>query len=156
MASITREITVKVPVRTAYNQWTQFETFPQFMEGVKEVRQLDAAHLAWRAEIGGKEESWEAEIVEQIPDRRIAWRSVTGVPNAGAVDFEPLDEGNCRLSLTLDYEPQGLAENVGSALGFDERRVGGDLERFKNFIESQGSATGAFRGQIEGGRTDAG
>ena len=146
---------MRVPVRTAYNQWTQFETFPQFMEGVKEVRQLDAAHLHWRAVIAGKEESWDAEIVEQIPDRRVAWRSVTGAPNSGSVDFEPIDDGNCKIILTLDYEPQGLAENVGSALGFDERQVGNDLELFKRFIESQGSPTGAYRGTIEGGEPKA-
>ena len=152
MASISKEITISVPVRTAYNQWTQFETFPQFMEGVKEVRQLDAANLAWKAQIGPVEETWEAEIVEQVPDRRIHWRSVTGAPNSGSVDFEPIDDGNCRVLLTLEYEPQGLAENVGSALGFDERRVEADLQRFKTFIESQGSATGGYRGEIKDGR----
>ena len=151
MASIHKDILLRVPVRTAYNQWTQFETFPQFMEGVKEVRQLDAAHLHWRAEIGGKEESWDAEIVEQVPDHRIAWRSTTGAPNSGSVDFEMIDDGNRKVVLTLDYEPQGLAENVGSALGFDDRRVQKDLENFKRFIESQGTSTGAYRGTIEGG-----
>ena len=151
MAGITKEIDVAVPVRTAYNQWTQFEAFPQFMEGVKEVRQLDDNRLQWRAEIGGKEETWEAEIVEQIPDRKIAWRSVSGTPNAGTVLFEPLDEGHTRIMLTMDYQPQGLTENVGSALGFDDRRVKGDLERFKDVVESRGVETGGFRGQIEGG-----
>jgi uncharacterized membrane protein len=152
MASIQKDIVVRVPVRTAYNQWTQFETFPQFMEGVREVRQLDPGHLAWRAQVGGKEESWEAEITEQVPDRRISWRSISGVPNSGAVDFEPIDDGNCKISLALEYEPQGLTENVGSALGFDERRVEDDLQRFKTFIESQGTATGAYRGEIQEGR----
>src|ERR1700736_988056 len=138
LASITRDIDVAVPVRTAYNQWTQFEAFPQFMEGVKEVRQLDDRRLQWRAEIGGEEETWEAEIVEQIPDRKIAWRSVSGTPNAGTVLFEPLDEGHTRIMLTMDYQPRGLTENVGSALGFDDRRVKGDLERFKDVVESRG------------------
>ena len=152
MASISKDIDLDVPVTTAYNQWTQFETFPEFMEGVKEVRQLDDKRMAWRAEIGGREESWEAEIVEQVPDRRIAWRSITGAPTAGSVDFELLDEGRCRLTLMMDYQPQGLTENVGSALGFDDRRVEGDLKRFKEFVESRGAETGGYRGQIEGGQ----
>nr|MDQ6918501.1 SRPBCC family protein [Candidatus Dormibacteraeota bacterium] len=107
MTNITKEINVAAPVRTAYNCWTQFETFPQFMEGVKEVRQLDDKHLQWRAEIGGKEESWDAEIVEQLPDRKIAWRSTTGTPTAGTVLFETIDDGHCRVMLTMEYEPQG-------------------------------------------------
>ena len=152
MASISKDIELDVPVTTAYNQWTQFESFPEFMEGVKEVRQLDAKRLAWHAEIGGKDESWEAEIVDQVPDRRIAWRSITGAPNAGSVDFEPLDEGRCRLTLMMDYQPQGLTENVGSALGFDDRQVEGDLKRFKEFVESRGVESGGYRGQIEGGQ----
>ena len=152
MASISKDIDLDVPVTTAYNQWTQFETFPKFMEGVKEVRQLDDKRMAWRAEIGGAEESWEAEIVEQVPDRRIAWRSITGAPTAGSVDFEPLDEGRCRLTLMMDYQPQGLTENVGSALGFDDRRVEGDLTRFKEFVEARGAEAGGYRGGIEGGQ----
>jgi uncharacterized membrane protein len=152
MASITKDIDLAVPVRTAYNQWTQFETFPNFMEGVKEVRQLDDTHLAWRAEIGGKEESWEAEIVEEVPDQKIAWRSTSGAPNAGTVVFAPVDDGHTRIMLTMEYQPQGLTENIGSALGFDERRVKGDLERFKEFVESRGAETGAYRGRVEGGQ----
>lgn len=155
MATITKDIALQVPVRTAYDQWTQFETFPRFMEGVKEVRQVDPERLTWRAEIAGKEETWDAEIVEQLPDRRIAWRSTSGVPNSGSVDFETIDDGNCKISLTLTYEPQGLTENIGSALGFDDRRVEGDLKRFKEFIESRGEATGAYRGEIEGGQPRA-
>src|SRR5436309_8312084 len=142
MARITKQIDLDVPVRTAYNQWTQFESFPNFMEGVKEVRQLDDAHLTWRAEIGGREETWEAEIAEQLPDKRIAWRSTTGAPTAGSVDFEPLDDGHCRVMLTMDYEPQGLTESVGSALGFDDRRIYGDLNRFKEYVESKTAPTG--------------
>jgi len=151
LASITKDIDVAVPVRTAYNQWTQFETFPQFMDGVKEVRQLDDEKLFWRAEIGGKEETWEAEIVEQVPDRKIAWRSVSGAPNAGTVLFEHIDEGHTRIMLTMEYEPQGLTESVGSALGFDDRKVEGDLKRFKDLVETKGVETGGYRGQIEGG-----
>jgi uncharacterized membrane protein len=150
MASITKDIDVNVPVRTAYNQWTQFETFPRFMEGVKEVRQLDDKRLEWRAEIGGKEEAWEAEIVEQVPDRKIAWRSVSGTPNAGSVMFEPVDDGHTRIMLTMEYEPQGLTESVGSALGFDDRKIAGDLKRFKEVVESPAVETGGYRGQIEG------
>jgi uncharacterized membrane protein len=151
LATITKQIDLAVPVRTAYNQWTQFESFPQFMDSVVEVRQSDAKHLLWRAEIGGKEETWEAEIVEQEPDRRIAWRSVTGTPTAGTVEFEPLDDSHCRVMLTMEYEPQGLTESVGSAFGFDDRRVEGDLKRFKEFVESRGVETGGYRGQIDGG-----
>jgi uncharacterized membrane protein len=151
LASITKEIDLTVPVRMAYNRWTLFETFPQFMEGVKEVRQLDDKRLFWRAEIGGKEETWEAEIVEQVPDRKIAWRSISGTPTAGTVVFEPIDDGHCRIMLTMEYEPQGLTETVGSALGFDGRKVEGDLTRFKELTESQGVETGGYRGQIEGG-----
>jgi uncharacterized membrane protein len=150
LASITRDIDLAVPVRTAYNRWTQFETFPQFMEGVKEVRQLDDKRLFWRAEIGGKEETWEAEIVDQVPDHKIAWRSISGTPNAGAVVFELIDDGHCRIMLTMEYQPQGLTENVASALGFDGRKVEDDLKRFKEMVESQGVEAGGYRGQIEG------
>jgi uncharacterized membrane protein len=155
VAKISKDIDIAVPVRAAYDQWTQFETFPQFMEGVKEVRQLDPARLAWRAEVSGKELSWEAEILEQVPDVRIAWRSTTGTPNSGSVDFTPVDDGHCKILLTMEYEPQGLTENVGSALGFDERRVEDDLKRFKAFIESQGAPTGSYRGTIEDGKPKA-
>jgi uncharacterized membrane protein len=151
LASITKHIDLAVPVRTAYNQWTRFESFPEFMEGVKEVRQTDDRHLLWRAEIGGREETWEAEVVEQQPDRLIAWRSITGTPTAGTVEFEALDDGHCRIMLTMEYEPQGLTESVGSALGFDSRRVEADLERFKEFVESQIAPAGGYRGEIEGG-----
>ena len=139
LASITREIDLAVPIRMAYNRWTLFETFPQFMEGVKEVRQLDDKRLLWRAE-----------IVEQLPDRKIAWRSVSGTPTTGRVAFEPIDDGHCRIMLTMEYKPQGLTETVGTALGFDGRKVEGDLKRFKELVESQGVETGGYRGQIEG------
>lgn len=151
MATITTDLDLEVPVSTAYRQWTQFETFPQFMEGVKEVRQFDPTHHTWRAEIGGKEETWDAEIVEQIPDRRIAWRSVNGVPNAGTVDFRPLDANRSNVSLTMDYEPQGLTESIGSALGFDHGRVKGDLERFRALVETQGASAGTRRDGFDRG-----
>lgn len=149
MANIERSIDVNVPVRTAYNQWTQFEEFPKFMEGVEEVKQLDNKKLHWRANIAGKEEEWDAVITEQEPDMRVAWTNTTGAKNAGVVTFHHLDDNKTRVMLQLDYEPEGVIENVGSALGFVERRVKGDLERFKEFIESRGSETGAWRGEVE-------
>lgn len=148
MASIEKPIDVDVPVRTAYNQWTQFEEFPRFMEGVEEVRQLDDRRLHWRAKVGGKTEEWDAVITEQIPDERVAWRNTTGADNAGVVTFHHLSPNSTRVMLQIEYDPQGLVENVGSALGLVERRVEGDLKRFKEFIESQGAETGAWRGEI--------
>ena len=150
MAKVTKSMTINVPVHTAYNQWTQFESFPQFMEGVKDVRQTDDKHMHWKAEIAGKQEEWDAEIVEQIPDQRIAWRSTTGQPNAGAVDFHRVDDNTTEITLVIETEPKGLVETVGGALGFLDRRVEGDLERFKEFIEKRGSETGAYRGEIQG------
>jgi uncharacterized membrane protein len=140
---------VDVPVRTAYNQWTQFEEFPRFMEGVEEVRQLDDRHLHWRANVGGKVEEWEAEIREQVPDEKIVWNSMAGDDNAGWVTFEPVNDAQTRVHLEMSYKPEGVVENVGDALGVFERRVAGDLERFKEFIESRGTETGAWRGEIE-------
>ena len=148
MSRIEKSIDVNVPARTAYNQWTQFEEFPRFMEGVREVRQLDDRHLVWRAEIGGKEKTWEAEITEQIPDARIAWRSRDGAKNGGVVTFHRIDDDTTRVMLQLEYEPEGVMENVGDAVGVTGARVRGDLERFKNFIEQRGRETGAWRGAI--------
>jgi len=148
MASTVKTIDVDVPVRTAYNQWTQFEMFPRFMEGVKDIKQLDDRRLHWRAEIGGREEEWDAEITEQIPDTRIAWRSLNGTPNSGIVTFHPLSENSTRITVQIDYEPQGVIENVGDSLGVLAGRVEGDLKRFKGFIESRGQETGAWRGEI--------
>jgi uncharacterized membrane protein len=149
MSQVVKSIDVDVPVRTAYNQWTQFETFPHFMEGVQEVRQLDDKRLHWRANIGGKEEEWDAEITEQDPDQRVAWTSTSGAPNAGVVTFHRLGENQTRVTLQLDYDPEGIVENIGDALGFVSRRVEGDLERFKAFIETRGQETGAWRGEIK-------
>ena len=148
MAEAEKHIEVQVPVSTAYNQWTQFEQFPQFMEGVKSVRQLDDRRLEWHAEIGGKDETWEAEITEQVPDQRIAWTSTSGKHNAGVVTFHRLSDNETRVMLQLAYEPEGVVENVGDALGVVERRIQGDLERFKEFIEGRGTETGAWRGEI--------
>jgi uncharacterized membrane protein len=154
METIEKSITVDVPVRTAYNQWTQFEEFPQFMAGVEEVRQQGDKFTHWRANIGGKTEEWDAEIIEQTPDQRVAWRSTTGSHNAGTVSFLPQGVNQTQVTLRLEYEPEGVIENVGDALGLVERRVTGDLERFKEFIETRGSETGAWRGEIHGSQVE--
>jgi uncharacterized membrane protein len=149
MANAMKYVDVDVPVRTAYNQWTQFEQFPRFMEGVKQVTQLDDKRLHWHAEVAGKDEHWDATITEQIPDERVAWASTSGAKNAGVVTFHKLAEGKTRVTLQMDYEPEGVVENVGTALGFLDRRVEGDLTRFKEFIEARGRETGGWRGTIE-------
>jgi uncharacterized membrane protein len=149
MSTIEQSIDVEVPVRTAYNQWTQFEEFPKFMDGIVEVKQLSDTRLLWRSEIGGVDESWEAEIDEQVPDMRIAWHSITGAKNAGVVTFHRLSDNKTRVMLQMDYDPKGVLENVGDALGAVSMRVKGDLQRFKEFIESLGSETGAWRGTVQ-------
>ena len=149
MSSIEKSIDVHVPVHTAYNQWTQFETFPHFMEGVKEIRQLDDKRLHWRANVGGKEKEWDAVITEQMPDQRIAWRNTTGATNAGVVTFHRLSDNTTRVMLQMEYDPEGLVENVGDVIGVVSARVKGDLERFKQFIEKRGVETGAWRGKID-------
>lgn len=148
MKTIEKTITVNVPLHQAYNQWTQFEEFPRFMEGVKEVKQLDDKSLHWKAEIAGKSEEWNAVITEQIPDQRIAWRSTSGAKNAGTVNFSAQGEGQTELILEVEYEPEGMVENLGDMLGLVSARVSGDLSRFKEFIESRQSATGGWRGEI--------
>jgi uncharacterized membrane protein len=153
VSTIVKDIEVAVPVKTAYDQWTQFEEFPRFMEGVKSVKQLDDATLRWTAEIGGVERSWRARITDQEPDRKVAWRATEGAQNDGQVTFEPLGADNARITLQLDVQPDGPVESTGDALGFVERRVEGDLKRFKEFIEGRGDATGGWRGEIRGGTT---
>ena len=148
MSTIEKSIEVNVPVRTAYNQWTQFEEFPRFMEGVKEVTQLDATHLHWKAAIAGQEKEWDAEITEQTPDQRIAWASRGGTINGGVVTFHRLSDFRSKVMLQLEYAPQGFVENAGDVLGVVSLRVEGDLERFKEFIEKRGRETGAWRGQV--------
>lgn len=155
MSTVEKSIEVNVPVSTAYNQWTQFEDFPKFMEGVTEVRQLDATHLHWCANVAGKDKEWDAEITEQIPDDRIAWRSTTGAPNGGVVTFHRISDTTTRIMLQMDYDPEGITENVGDAIGMVSRRVEGDLERFKEFLESRGMETGAWRGSVQHGRPGA-
>jgi uncharacterized membrane protein len=156
MSRIIEAIDVDVPVRVAYDQWTQFEQLPQFMEGVERVVQLDDATLEWTAEIAGKVKHWRAEITEQRPDEVIAWRSTEGAQNDGQVRFESLGADRTRIESQVDVEPEGLVEKAGDALGVVERRVRGDLERFKEFIESRGQATGAWRGTVDDGRVESG
>jgi uncharacterized membrane protein len=146
---ILEAIDVDVPVRTAYDQWTQFEKFPLFMLGVKSVTQLDDSHLLWKIDIGEETREWTARITEQTPDKRIAWTSTSGTPNAGVVTFHRLSDRQCRVTLQIDYTPDGFVESVGDMLGIVRERVKGDVERFKLFVEDRGSATGAFRGTIE-------
>jgi uncharacterized membrane protein len=152
MSTIDKAIEVNVPVSTAYNQWTQFEDFPKFMEGVEEVRQLDDTHQHWCANIGGKRKEWDAVITEQVPDQRIAWQSTSGAPNGGVVTFHRIDDNTTNIMLQVEYDPQGIAENVADAVGIVSSRVEGDLERFKDFIESRGQETGAWRGQVQQGQ----
>jgi uncharacterized membrane protein/CBS domain-containing protein len=140
-----------VPVRTAYDQWTQFEDFPQFMEGVEEVKQLDDTRLHWVAEVGGRRTEWDAKIVDQVPDERISWTAVSGKRNAGEVRFEPLGPNRSKVHVRMEYEPEGVIESVGGALGLPQRRVKADLDRFRELIERRGSASGAWRGSVQGG-----
>lgn len=149
MARIERSIDVNVPVRVAYNQWTQFEEFPHFMEGVEEVRQLDDVTLHWKVEIGGREREYKARITEQLPDERIAWAAEGETGNAGVVTFHRLDDSTTRVMLQIEYTPSDFIEKAGSAVGVVDRRVKGDLERFKEFVEARGSETGAWRGTVE-------
>ncbi len=152
MSTVEKSIEVSQPVRTVYDQWTQFEEFPRFMEGVERVVQLDDTHLHWVAEIAGVKREWDAEITEQVPDQRIAWRSLGGERNAGVVSFQPNGPNSTRVTLAIDFEPDDLLEKVGDALGFVSKRTEGDLERFKQFIESRGVETGAWRGVVEDGQ----
>jgi uncharacterized membrane protein len=149
MSTVEKSVDVNVPVNTAYNQWTQFEEFPRFMEGVKSVTQADDTHLHWVAEIGGQEKEWDAEITEQTPDQRVAWNSTSGARNAGVVTFHRLDDNTTRVTLQMDVEPEGVVENVGDFFGVLDGRVEGDMERFKEFIESRGVETGAWRGEVD-------
>jgi uncharacterized membrane protein len=139
METIEKTIEVDQPVQTVYNLWTQFENFPRFMSGIKEVRQLDTKHLHWKAEIGGKTKEWDAEISEQVADQRIAWSSTRGAENSGTMHFIALNPTKTRIILYLSYDPQGLVERMGNNLGVVSARVSGDLTRFKKFTEAQGA-----------------
>ncbi len=148
---VQKTVQVNVPISTVYNQWTQFEDFPQFMGGVQQVTQLDDRRLQWVAEIGGVKREWEAQILEQVPDEKIAWAATEGATNAGAVFFSPLGMNETMVTLSLEYEPEGLVEKAGDALNIVEKRAEADLEKFKAFIESEGYATGAWRGAVNEG-----
>ena len=150
MSRVEQQVEVNVPVSVAYDQWTQFESFPRFMEGVERVEQLDEKRLRWTASVAGQERTWNAEIVDQTPNTRIAWKSTDGTENAGAVKFEPVSPDRTRIDITIDAEPEGLVERAGDALGFLDRRVKGDMERFAEFIEGRGQPTGAWEGEIHG------
>jgi uncharacterized membrane protein len=148
MSTIEKSIDVQVPVHTAYNQWTQFESFPEFMEGVEEVRQVSDTRTHWKTRIAGTTREFDAEIVEQQPDQRIAWHSVEGADLGGVVTFAPAGIDGTRVALAMQFSPDGAAEKIGDATKMVERRVEGDLKRFKEFIESRGTETGAWRGAV--------
>lgn len=147
-SSVRETITVNVPVRVAYDQWTQFEEFPSFMDSVHEIKQLDDKRLHWKADVLGKPIEWDAEIVEQIPDQRIEWRSTTGTPNSGVVTFESLGNSRTRIALEIRYEPQDAVETIGDAIGAVRMEAKANLKRFKEMIEKRGGETGAWRGTI--------
>jgi uncharacterized membrane protein len=149
--AISETIEIEVPVSTAYNQWTQFEEFPQFMEGVEEVRQLDDTRLHWVATLAGQRAEWDAKILEQHPDRQISWISEDGRATRGTVVFEELAPNRTQVQLSMSYMAQGPREAIGSAAGLDERRVRGDLQRFKEMIEGRNQETGAWRGEVVAG-----
>lgn len=149
MAHVEASIVVERPVQTVYNQWTQFESFPEFMQGVEKVVQTDDTHLHWQATIAGASREWDAEIVEQVPDQRVAWRSVGGEANGGIVTFRPLAADRTEVHARIEYEPEGLAEKAADAAGVVQRRTAGDLERFKEFIEGRAAETGAWRGRVQ-------
>jgi uncharacterized membrane protein len=148
MSTIEQSIEVDAPLSTVYNQWTQFEEFPQFMEGVDEVRQLDDTHLHWVASFGGSRHEWDAEITEQHPDERVAWRNTDGKDNAGVVTFHKISDTTTRVMVQMDFVPEGIKEKIGDAIGAPDRRVKGDLERFKELLERRGVESGAWRGEV--------
>ena len=149
MSTVTESVDVNVPIRTAYNQWTQFEEFPRFMGGVTEIRQLDATTTHWKTDIDGVKREFDAKITEQLPDERVAWTSTEGSKQAGVVTFHRLDENLTRVTCQMDFEPDGVVETVGAAVGVPDRAVSGDLDRFKAYVESRDVATGAWRGSVE-------
>jgi uncharacterized membrane protein len=150
---VEKSVVVNVPVSTAYNQWTQFEDFPLFMEGVDHVQQLDDTRLHWAATVAGKTAELDAKILDQHPVRQVSWISEDGKKTRGTVSFESLSDSKTRIRLSMSYQAEGPAELLGSAAGLDSRRVRGDLERFKDLIESRGSESGAWRGEVSAGTT---
>ena len=149
MTTVEKTIDVNVPITTAYNQWTQFEEFPRFMGGVEQIQQLDDTRLHWRTSIGGVEREFDAEITEQHPDERIAWRSTDGESHAGVVTFHRLEDAVTRINVQIDWKPKDLLEKVGSLLQVDDIQIGNDLKRFKELIEKQGVEDGAWRGDVD-------
>ncbi|EWC61526.1 Immediate-early protein [Actinokineospora spheciospongiae] len=150
LSTITESVDVTVPVTTAYNQWTQFESFPHFMEGVERIDQPDDRHTHWVTKIGGVTREFDATITEQIPDERVAWKSDSGPDHAGVITFHRLDERTTRVTAQMDIDPEGFAENVADKLGLIDSRVKADMKRFKGFIEERGGKeTGAWRGEVE-------
>ena len=149
MATIEESIEIEAPLSTVYNQWTQFEEFPSFMEGVEEVRQIDDTLLHWVAEFGGERHEWDAEITEQKPDERVAWQNVGGKQNAGVVTFHRIGDERTKVMAQMDWAPEGIKEKLGDALGAADRRVRADLARFKQLIESRGAESGAWRGEVK-------
>jgi len=149
MSNVQKSIDVNVPVRIAYNQWTQFEEFPRFMEGVKSVRQLDDKRLHWKTEIGGMEQDFDAIIDQQVPDQRIAWHSTIGPKQGGVVTFHRLADNKTRIMLQMEYDPQGFVEKAGDMMGAVSRRIQGDLERFRKHVEERGAEPGGWRGEIQ-------
>ncbi|MFH9087948.1 SRPBCC family protein [Streptomyces sp. NPDC017673] len=152
MSTVKEAVEVDVPLHTAYNQWTQFEDFPNFVEGVEEVRQLDDRHNHWTTKIGGVRREFDTEIVDQLPDERITWRTTSGdTSQKGTVRFERLDDMHTKVELVMDIEPSGAVEKAADLIGTIDRRVKGDMKRFKQFIEEQGGESGAWRGRIRPG-----
>ncbi|MDP9093262.1 MAG: SRPBCC family protein [Actinomycetota bacterium] len=148
MTTVTKSVDVAVPVRKAYDQWTQFESFPQFMGGVESIEQRDATHTHWKTKVGGVEREFDTEITEQHPDERVAWKSTDGTTHAGVVTFHRLSDEATRVTVQLDWKPEGVVEKVGAAVGVDDHQVKADLERFKDFIENRSQETGAWRGEV--------
>jgi len=149
MPSVTKSIDVSVPVSTAYNQWTQFETFPNFMGGVESITQTDATHLHWVTKVGGVRREFDTEITEQHPDERVAWKSTDGTNHAGVVTFHRLGEGQTKVTVQLDWQAEGIVEKAGALVGVDDHQVSADLDRFKKYIENQGHEDGAWRGNVD-------
>lgn len=148
MTTVEESVEVKVPISKAYNQWTQFEKFPQFMEGVEEVRQLDDTHLHWKADIAGVAREWDAKITEQAPEERVAWKATEGATNSGVVTFHRINDDATKVMLQLEFEPEGATEKAADWLGVVKHRASGDLKRFKDFIEGRSKETGAWRGEV--------
>jgi uncharacterized membrane protein len=148
MASVTKSIDVDVPIGTAYNQWTQFESFPNFMSGVESITQHDDRRLHWKVKVGGVEREFDAEVTEQHPDERVAWKSTDGTTHAGVVTFHRLSDTTTRVTVQLDWQPEGVVEKAGAVVGVDDRQVSHDLDRFKTFIEKRGQESGAWRGDV--------